>query len=220
MAFKEDSYEVVRNAITEELVIFINSEFELLRKLTYMTRGLHPDDEENRYTFNDTTSEKCFGQYSPFCTETLMLFLHKKAEEVTGKNLLPAYSYARQYYKGATMGWHTDRYSCEYSITICLSRPEDLPYPIWFETKTLPKKDVEIILNPGDMIVYKGAELPHWRLEYQGERMTQAFLHYVDADGPHSNRLFDTRPYLGYPSSMQKEPVSDIQQPKWKTVRP
>lgn len=29
----------------------------------------------------------------------------------------------------------------------------------------------------------------------------QAFLHYVNADGPHKDFLYDKRPYLGMPSN-------------------
>lgn len=221
MSFKENSYEVIRNAIPQEMVIYINSLIEMGRKLTYLSRGLDPNDENLKYMFSDEESEgikKCFASYGSFCTETLLLFLHKKVEEVTGKELLPTYSYARQYYKGATMAWHMDRETCEYSVTICLSRPEDDLYPIWFESNDSPPKNLEIILNPGDMIVYSGIKLPHWREEYTGEVMTQAFLHYVDANGPYKNHIFDQRPYLGFPAS-SKVSIEEDTLPNWKKAK-
>jgi hypothetical protein len=40
-------------------------------------------------------------------------------------------------------------------------------------------------------------EVEHWRLPYDGEEQMQAFLHYVDADGPYKDWALDKRPILG-----------------------
>ena len=53
------------------------------------------------------------------------------------------------------------------------------------------------MLRPGDALLYRGMEFTHWRDPYQGSRMFQAFMHYVDADGPHAGEKFDGRASLG-----------------------
>ena len=53
------------------------------------------------------------------------------------------------------------------------------------------------------MIVYNGTELNHWREEFQGKEHTQAFLHYVDANGEYKDFKYDKRPMLGLPSDTQ-----------------
>jgi hypothetical protein len=58
-----------------------------------------------------------------------------------------------------------------------------------------------ISLNIGDMCVYKGDELSHWREPYHGDRQLQAFLHYVEVHGKFSHYKYDTRPALGLPNS-------------------
>ena len=58
-------------------------------------------------------------------------------------------------------------------------------------------------LNPGDMLVYKGDKLEHWREPFTGKICGQVFLHYVDK----SLKKFinDTRPHLGLPPHFTKK---------------
>jgi alkylated DNA repair dioxygenase AlkB len=148
--------------------------------------------------FGDIQVTNSFSYYSALCFEALSLQLQPLVEEVTGKKLYPTYTYARIYYNGATMAIHKDRPSCQFSATVNISIDEE-PWEIWFETLTGEHKAVK--LYPGDMIVYKGDILNHWRDAYQGQRQTQAFLHYVDKNGPYRDYKFDQRPYLGTPAS-------------------
>ena len=57
-----------------------------------------------------------------------------------------------------------------------------------------------VYLNPGDMIVYRGEDIEHWREKFQGTRHAQVFLHYNDVNGPYgTNNLFDGRMSLAVP---------------------
>lgn len=192
--FKEELYEVVKGAISEELCTHLDLEFELLKKLRYQTAQM---SEENKYSFNDNQVTKSFAHYSALCYEALSLQLQPVVEEITGKSLYPTYTYARIYYNGAIMERHTDRPSCEYSTTINITIDPE-PWEIWFETLKGEKKAIS--LYPGDMIVYKGDTLPHWRDEYTGTRQNQAFLHYVDKKGKYRDYKWDHRQYLGWPA--------------------
>ena len=117
-----------------------------------------------------------------------------KIEFITGKTLYPCYSYGRIYYHGSELVRHIDRFSCEYSVTMTIDI-DDTPWDIHFNNRD---NQIETIsLDIGDMCVYKGAELYHWRDTYKGNRQMQAFLHYVDANGDFSNYKYDTRPLLG-----------------------
>ena len=52
----------------------------------------------------------------------------------------------------------------------------------------------------GDMLIYSGCELEHWREPFQGNVCSQVFLHYNHANGPFAKtNLFDKRPLLGIP---------------------
>ena len=58
-------------------------------------------------------------------------------------------------------------------------------------------------LAPGDMLVYSGCELEHWREEFQGNLCGQVFLHYNHRNGQFAEQnKFDKRAMLGLPSGI------------------
>ena len=58
---------------------------------------------------------------------------------------------------------------------------------------------VPVDLQPGDAAIYKGLELDHWREAFMGEDQAQAFLFFVDRDGPYGRvAKYDCRPMLGH----------------------
>ena len=146
--------------------------------------------------------DNSFSMYGPMCLEALTEMLLPKMEKVTGKKLAPTYSYTRIYYNGASMDKHTDRPSCEYSATLTLSITEK-PWLIWVKDLTGDERPVNLLV--GDMCVYKGQTVPHWRDRYEGEEQIQAFLHYVDVNGPNAKFKYDGRPMMGmHPSTRRK----------------
>ena len=193
MSFQENLYEVVRGAIQPQTLELLDIEFELLKRVTYLKGG---QSEENKFMFGDSQVTNSFAHYAAPCFEALSVQLLPLMEQITGKQLYNTYTYARIYYNGAIMTEHTDRPSCEFSTTVNISIDQE-PWEIWFDN--LKGDRFPISLNPGDLIVYKGDILPHWRDEYKGERQTQAFLHYVDKFGKYRDYKFDHRPYLGLP---------------------
>lgn len=192
MSFKENGFEVVRGKFGKELVDCIATQFRIIRDGCSAALG--------DIDFGDNLIKKSFSMYSPIFSEALMLSLHKDYEKILERELYPCYSYARIMYKGASMRKHQDRASCQYSVTICIS--EDIPYPIFIEDKK--NVEHEVHLNPGDVLFYNGTRLQHWRNEYEGKEHIQAFVHYVDANGPFKDYKFDKRPYLGLPLSTRK----------------
>jgi len=108
--------------------------------------------------------------------------LCEKISKSIGKQLKPAYSFARVYRKGNVLPPHKDRASCEYSVTINLKQSQ--PWAIYMGKKP-------VIQNVGDGVIYKGCEIEHSRKEFEGEEYVQLFLHYVDSEGPNSEYSFD-----------------------------
>ncbi len=110
-------------------------------------------------------------------------------ETYTGRKLFPTYTYSRLYQQGEMLVPHTDREECEYSLTLNLLT-DSAPWPIYLQTNTGP---VEVILNNGDMLIYKGVEQKHWRTRLNSRFHYQGFFHYVDQEGRYAHRKYDGR---------------------------
>lgn len=108
-------------------------------------------------------------------------------EGVVGKSLLRTYTYCRIYKRGDILKAHTDREACEYSVTFHIYGDADWPLFV------LDKNEwpVMAMLGPGDALFYKGRERTHWRPRFDGSVYLQAFLHYVDRNGPFRNHEGD-----------------------------
>ena len=114
---------------------------------------------------------------------------------IVGKNLIPQYTYARIYKNGSDLKIHSDRPECQYSVTLSLGGEYDKPWPIWI--KDYAGNMNEVPLDVGDMVVYHGTELEHWREKFEGNTQYQLFMHYVDSEGEYKDRVFDGRSNLG-----------------------
>lgn len=201
MSFFKNGYEVVRNVISSELLNHLKIQFEMMRDIEFFITK-----EKNKFAFGDGQSPNSFSVYSAHCFESLALQLNDKMSQVTNLNLYPTYTYARIYYKGAILKPHTDRPSCEYSTTVCIDSTD-----IWdFYIKDRSGKENILKLNPGDMCIYSGCELEHWRKPYEGEMQMQCFLHYVNADGPYKEFKYDKRPMMGIGTKVSKRTVNNF----------
>jgi len=146
--------------------------------------------------------------------DSLLEQLVPNFEQASGKKLLPTYAYARLYEPGDELKIHTDRPACEISATLTLGFEGDV-WPIYVgdyteagqgreiitehgETKHLTNER-EIKMGVGDAVLYRGMDKVHWRETYkEGKWQAQVFLHYVDADGPHTEWKYDKRRMLSH----------------------
>jgi hypothetical protein len=194
-AFEQQGFHIEHNAISIESARILAAEFNIIRDYTYFVNRIDPSDLTK---YGDSQSSKSFSYYSPTCFESLMVTMLPKIAEITNKKLYPSYSYGRIYYNGAELPRHRDRRSCEYSVTMTIDM-DQIPWDIHFVDRE--KNIKSISLDIGDMCVYQGYELEHWRNPYRGTRQLQAFLHYVEIEGKFSHYRYDTRPVLGLPIS-------------------
>jgi hypothetical protein len=185
MSFNENGFYIIREFLDSEFVAFINQYF-----FTRINAG--------QATLGDVQAPNSYIFYGDPLMDTILGESVEELAKIAGYKLLPTYTYTRLYGKGDELKIHRDRSSCELSGTLALGVPsgEDIN-PIYF-SKNEDKTDVvEIKLNPGDLCLYRGCDLYHWRPPFTQKWYLQAFLHYVDADGPHKDFIYDKRPYLG-----------------------
>jgi hypothetical protein len=203
MSFKKNRYTVIRQAISKDLAMFVANYFSM-KKQVYDTciqaRYISPYEVLlGYYEGQNEQIPNTYSCYSDIAMETLLLKCQPVMEKATGLKLYPAYTYARIYKKGDELKRHKDRFSCEISTTMNLSGDD---WSIYLEPSGKEgMKGIKVDLKPGDMLVYYGCELEHWREKFKGEECIQVFLHYNNRKTPGAkDNMFDKRIHLGLPS--------------------
>ena len=212
MSYKKNSYLVVKNAIPIDVANFVYDYFNMKRRTYYTLKNTsYISKFDADWGEHDKQVPNAYAHYADMAMETILDVLTPKMSKLTKLNLTPTYSYARIYKYGDILHRHKDRPSCEISGTMNLGGDD---WPIYLEPD--PKKGgekpgvgyvsdntkgVRVDLKPGDMLVYSGCELEHWREKFKGKECVQVFLHYNNRKTPGAkDNMFDKRPHLGLPS--------------------
>lgn len=161
--------------------------------------------------FTEEPALTSHGRYADALSEALLVRVLPIMERVHGAALLPCYSYLRIYRAGAELPAHLDRPSCEISTSITLGSSGATQWPIHIGAR---QGATAIELKPGDMLAYRGADIPHWRDRFEGELWVQVFLHYVVAEGPHASCRFDGREHLGPFDARRQKRTQDSEGPE------
>ena len=208
MSFAKNKFVVIKQVISPELTDFIYKYFLMKRTAAYTLHENNYFADKKYYlitgTWGDSQVPDAYAHYSDIVMETLLLKVHPIMEKITKLKLYPSYSYARIYNKGNVLKRHKDRFSCEISTTLNLGGDN---WPIYLEPSGKQNmKGVKIDLKPGDMLIYRGCDLEHWRDEFKGKLCSQVFLHYNNKKTKNSKKnLFDGRPHLGLPKYYDKK---------------
>jgi hypothetical protein len=194
--FKENGYCIVKSAISKEIRDF-GTQYALF-------------DEMQDLGIGDSQVPGAHFKYADPAMETMLLNLHPIMEENTGLKLFPTYSYYRVYREGDDLKPHKDRQSCEISATLCFNYSYDDKKTKW----PIFMNGTEVVLEPGDMVIYRGCDLPHWREKLVSSNdgwHVQGFFHYVDQSGPFAEFKYDRRSSIGE-NKLDKKVVTATQQ--------
>ena len=156
-------------------------------KLAQVVKGFLDIDTANQYAdrmesmkenmqFDDGQCRNSWATYG--ANWDLLEDSLEKMESITGLELIPTYDYCRIYSVGETLEKHSDRPACQVSVTVCL-RNEKSPWEFHWDGGSYA-------MEQGDAVVYH-RPLIHWRDSNPDGMVYQSFLHYVDANGPHSD---------------------------------
>jgi hypothetical protein len=182
--FSIKGYQLVKSSISEELRDFVTQ------------YALFDEMQDFSAEGKNTQVPNAHSKYADPVMETMLLHLHDTMEKNTGLKLYPTYSYYRVYRPGDELKIHRDRPSCEISATLCFNysyENNSYYWPIYMD-------GVEINLTPGDLVIYRGCDLDHWRNKFVGNENdwhVQGFFHYVDMNGPYSEFKYDKRNMIG-----------------------
>jgi hypothetical protein len=176
--FKKNGYTLLKNIVHPDLVNAI-SKYALLKEA---------------YSFSPDSQQvvDAHAVYGDFLMEGLLLQYQPIVEWATGLKLLPTYSFYRVYRRGQELVKHTDRPSCEISMSVCYNfdyKGKDYDWNLYMN-------GTPIRMEPGDGAVYRGVDVEHWREPLNVPRDSyhiQCFYHYVDANGPYTEYAFDQK---------------------------
>jgi len=199
-SFEENGYLFVPKMVVNPEMLFCPVPKER-GQITYHRKDKFTYVPEERQV-NGSLSRYNFPSY-----KELHYLVKKEVERILDIDLHPTYYFDRFYFTGQQLKRHSDRPSCEVSVTLQISTNKKDPWSIWFERPDGSETFVD--MKNGDAVIYKGCEREHWReplqSKYNRVQRTfmklikkeddtyhhQIFLHYVNASGPYVNFAFD-----------------------------
>ena len=163
-------YAIIRNLIPPVFLSALARYYKELLEQGYLL----PDTDRIRFSLkNEPFSRWLHRQTQPFIIQAI-------PEVVTA-----TYPYVAVYMAGADLERHTDRVDCEYTLSLsinpCALASKAESWPLYLESRT-EGSTVSACLSPGDGIIFKGRELPHFRLPLPEDRISFSLLfHYAPA---------------------------------------
>jgi hypothetical protein len=220
MSFEIKNYVIEKNFIEKDICTLLYT-YSKIRVMSSEHKYIYyPHLYHHRWDadLNDLQCPNTFSYYGDPIMESILLCVKEKIESLINLKLTPNYSFWRFYEKGDSLKYHLDRESCEISATICLgydtSNINNEKWPMFIESndvnavvsktidqttyKDITKKGIPIFQEPGDILIYKGGNLAHWRETFKGLNQTQLFIHYNDINNLNLKPL-DGRPIPGIP---------------------
>jgi hypothetical protein len=211
--FNENKYVVIKNFLTPDIAhLFYTYCLNRAIRADFMETKAKEDyrPEWDGHFGDPQINTNSFVQYGDSLMDTLLITSAPKIQSYTGLSLVPNYTYWRLYQYGDELKRHSDRDSCEISITMCLgynvANVDQSVYPEYNWPMFVESSEYEdgapVHMTPGDMIIYRGCDIEHWREKFIGLNHAQVFMHYNDKNGPFNNYL-DGRPIVGIPKKFQ-----------------
>lgn len=123
-SFDVNGYKQIVNLIDSQTIKTISQYFEnkICRGEWLEKTGDHKDSSR-------------LGYYADPLIEVMLKQCQSAIEENTGLLLEPTYSYSRVYQGGEDLKPHTDRPSCEISVTVNVACTGSEPWPIWMQDR-------------------------------------------------------------------------------------
>ncbi|WP_439566833.1 hypothetical protein [Sphingopyxis sp.] len=125
--------------------------------------------------------------------------------EITGADILPSYNYFRIYQQGDICRVHSDRPSCEHSVSLTLAYSEGVPWPLQVGSVPVTEEGpcvddfgdepyAAVEMQPGDAVLYRGIDLRHGRtVPNPNQWSAHLFLFWVERGGMFEQHAFDAQ---------------------------
>ena len=202
-SYAEDGHAIIRNVAPPEMAR--NLLGVIHGNMVRAPKGLH-QFVLNEPRVNVSPGYEFYGYRLP----SVMAFhwgLTARVAEIVDRPLLPSFVYFRVYMKGDRCLVHSDRESCEHSLSMSLGYADDIVWPLelgekrheYADVADRPKTDNfdgeefrSVELKPGDGLLYQGVNYLHGRTTPNPNRWSaHLFFFWVDSEGPHRKFAFD-----------------------------
>ncbi len=196
--YRDDGYATIRSLVPPEVagMLFRQMEMDLASAGKSFATFSQPQPLSRQATVDISGHF-----YRPLTT--FLWALTPAIAHVAGADLLPSYDYFRIYQKGDICRVHSDRPSCEHSVSLTLASSDGLPWPLELGTVRVeeerpcvedfgdePHHAVE--MQPGDAVLYRGIDLRHGRTTPNPNGWSaHLFLFWVERGGEFSQHAFD-----------------------------
>jgi len=199
--FVNNRYVVLRDFIPIEIIRMTMDAWRCIENDERQFHAHFVKEDELTHSTPEEQRNKSHGAYNFPPAVGLHTYLKNKLNSVLDLNLRETYSYTRKYVRGASLTAHTDRPSCEVSLTFPLDYKTDdnTPWKIWLNNEgnwvncvmekgqRFIKENTQDIhrgksieLELGDVLLYQGPNIPHWRNTLMGDYSYHMFIHFFN----------------------------------------
>ena len=124
---------------------------------------------------------------------------------LAGRDLLPTYNYFRIYREDDICRVHSDRPSCEHSVSLTLDYSDGEIWDLQVAREATPRGQPlsehfgeasfsSVGMNVGDAVLYQGTHHRHGRIRGNPNTWSaHLFLHFVERGGPYEEYAFDKK---------------------------
>lgn len=205
MHFYEHRYVVLRDFIPKEVMTLALDVWKTIEAQPQnYTGGMKREGDIIDQSPEDTLGKSVGGHSSPMGV-AMGRWMKDALEKRLDLSLRETYTYSRKYDRGAFLKAHVDRASCEVSTTYCLDYQSDdrTPWKIWVQndenylswpcmndvyerSQALPpvrRVAKPLTLYPGDVLVYQGPNVIHFRDKFNGDYSYHMFSHFHNLTG-------------------------------------
>lgn len=209
LQFMKNRFVVLKNFVPKDVIDLTMDSWKTFEANPQMMNVVMTRETDIIQQSPEDSLRKSTGGHSFPPAVAMHRYIWEKLKGVIDLDLKETYAYSRKYERGAYLKAHTDRPSCEVSVTMCLDYKTDdgTPWKIWVQpdrdyvdeagdqeriyniTQNKPHKQrkedgaICVSLEVGDILLYQGPNIPHWRDYFVGEYSYHMFLHYYNVGG-------------------------------------
>lgn len=199
--FVNNRYVVLRDFIPKDIINMTLDAWRTIELDENAYNAHFMKEDELTHSTPEAQRNKSHGAYNFPPAVGIHRWIKNALNPVLDLKLQETYSFTRKYVRGASLSSHTDRPSCEISVTFPLRYKTDdnTPWKIWLNNehnfcnynytsgqqwiKTITQdthNGISLELEVGDVLLYQGPNVPHWRNTLCGDYSYHMFVHFIN----------------------------------------